>query len=72
MFLYLNIYDYVKNRSHRSRQENLRKELTIAKYALDSITSHNEFSRRVYTCNPKVNTLIGTISSIVGLVVLWV
>lgn len=72
MFLYLNIYDYIKNRSHRSRQENLRKELTITKYALDSITSHNEFSRRVYTCGPKVHTVIGTISSIVGLVVLWV
>ena len=72
MFLYLNLYDYIKNRKHRSRQENLKKELTIAKYMFDSFTSHNEFSKKLFTCDPKVNTMIGFVSSVVGLVALWV
>ena len=72
MFLYLNLYDYIKNRQHRTRQQNLKKELTIAKYALDSFTSHNEFSRKLFSCDPKVNTFVGFVSSVVGLIVLWV
>lgn len=72
MWLFLNLQDFFKNKNKRNSSENYRKKLAILKYALDSFTSYNDFSGRLYSLNPKVTTIVGTFSSIVGLYALWV
>jgi hypothetical protein len=49
----------------------LAKKINIIKYAMDTITSHNDFSRKLFTLNVQQCTLMGFISSFLGLTLVW-
>lgn len=43
------------------------KILKIVKYLIDSITSYNKFSKRIWELQPKKAAILGIISSFIGL-----
>jgi hypothetical protein len=45
--------------------------MMIVKYVMDTLTSHNDFSRRLFTIDPKLAALIGTASSFLNLYLIW-
>jgi hypothetical protein len=49
----------------------LAKKINIIKYAMDTITSHNDFSRKLFTLNIQQCTLMGFISSFLGITLVW-
>ena len=67
----LHLYEFMKKKDIKSKKDSWKKQLNILKYILDSITSHNDFSRRKFTISVKKNSAIGLTSSIVGMILVW-
>ena len=68
---FLHLYEFLKKKDIRSKKDSWKKQLNIFKYVLDSLTSHNDFSGRKFTLQPKGTSAIGLISSIVGMILVW-
>jgi hypothetical protein len=64
------LYDYF-NKEHRNEHEIDAKRLTIIKYMMDTVTSHNDFSRKIGSINIQQCTFIGLVSSLLGLKLIW-
>ena len=67
----LHIYELLTKKDIKTPKDSLKKKLYILKYILDSLTSHNDFSGRKFTFSLKVNTIIGLVSSLVGMILVW-
>lgn len=61
-------YEYIRSKDEESRYKN---KMMMIKYVLDTFTSHNDFSQRLFTANPKIISTIGFISSLLNLYLVW-
>lgn len=45
--------------------------MMICKYLLDSLTSHNDFSARTFTLDPRLSACLAFASSFLNLYLIW-
>jgi len=62
------LYEWWKGGDEELKEKN---KLSVLRYLLDSVVSHNEFSRRKYTLNPKLACLVGLVSSVLNVYLVW-
>ena len=62
------LYEYFKSDSEESRYKN---KMSVVRYLLDSLVSHNEFSRKLFHIDPKISCLIGLVSSCINVHLIW-
>ena len=67
----LHVYDFITKRDIKTGKDLWKKKLNIIKYALDSTTSHNDFSGRRFNMEAKPSSTVGLISSVVGMILVW-
>lgn len=48
-----------------------KKLLNIVKYMFDSLTSHSDFRGKLFNLDPKLNAILTTVSSIIGIYNSW-
>lgn len=62
------LYEYSRAETEEARHKN---KMSVVRYLLDTVVSHNEFSKRRFTINPKVTCLIGLLSSLINISLVW-
>lgn len=62
------LHEYYRAENEEQRHRNA---IVIVRYVLDSIISHNEFSLRCFTLEPKVTSILGVCSSILNIYLVW-
>lgn len=66
---WLGLYSY---QLLKAKEEDRPKKATIVlRYLLDSLTSHNDFSSRIHTLDPRLSSLLGLLSSLLNLCLIW-
>lgn len=68
----LHLYEFFTKKDSRTPKEATKKKFMILKYILDSVTSHNDYSARRFSLQPKTATVVGLASSLLGLGLIWV
>lgn len=67
-WLIYHLYEYMRSKDEEIRYRN---KMMIIKYAMDALISHNDFSRKVFTIDPKIISLISLTSSYFNLYLIW-
>lgn len=67
-WLIYHLYEYMRSKDEEAKRRN---KLMIIKYTMDGLISHNDFSRKMFTINPKIISLIGLASSYFNLLSIW-
>jgi hypothetical protein len=67
-WLCYHIYEYSRSNDEQVKEKN---KMMILKYVMDSLTSHNDYSNRMFTINPKLASCIGAVSSFLNLYLIW-
>jgi hypothetical protein len=62
------LHDYFTAESPEAKTRSAK---IILRYSLDCISTHNDYSGRKFTINPKITCILGVISSIINLHVVW-
>ena len=61
-------YEYVKAESDEAKNRN---RLAVVRYVLDIVISHNDFSGRKMELSNKAVSILGVISSLLNLYLVW-
>ena len=67
-WLCYHVYEYAHSKEEESREKN---KMMIYKYLLDSVTSHNDFSGRMFTLDARLAACLGFASSFLNLYLIW-
>lgn len=67
-WLCYHVYEYRHSRDEEAREKN---KMMICKYLLDSLTSHNDFSARTFTLDPRLCACLALASSSLNLYLIW-
>jgi hypothetical protein len=67
-WLIYHLYEYMRSKDEETRHRN---KMLITKYTMDALISHNDFSRKMFTLNQKIISLIGLASSYFNLYLIW-
>lgn len=67
-WLCYHIYEYRHSREEEGRQKN---KMMVYKYLLDAITSHNDFSARTFSLDPRLCACLAFASSFLNLYLIW-
>lgn len=67
-WLIYHLYEYMRSKDEEARHRN---KMLIIKYIMDALVSHNDFSRKMFTLNPKIISLIALASSYFNLYLIW-
>lgn len=62
------IHEYSNSKNPEIKQRNL---IVIVRYVLDSLISHNEFSMKRFNLDPKIVSILGLVSSMLNILLVW-
>lgn len=66
---WLGLYSYQLLKA--KEEDRPKKAGIVLRYFLDSLTSHNDFSARIYSLDQRLTALLGLFSSILNLCLIW-